>query len=103
VEQSRRLREAEEAAYARSMVESKGLSHHLQSFDARTARQQIARDLQREGFGGALGAAGDGDMPAVKAAGVARVRMRAARRGVAGAAKEPYKPQKSPDKKKEPY
>lgn len=76
-EQSRRLREAEEASYARSMAESKGLAHHLQSFDARAHRQQIAQEMQMEMLGRVPG---DGP-PSAQASSVGRVRKRAARRG----------------------
>lgn len=82
-EQSRRLREVEEASYAQAMVESKGLGHHLNSFDARAAKQQIAHDMKSEGLGRAL----DGSSHAVQAVG--RVRMRAARRGLAARVAHP--------------
>ena len=85
-EQKRRLQEAEELAFQQSLVQNKGLAHHLQHFDARAHKQAIAEDMEEEGLMPALRGKVQ-DMHSVEGLVGGRVRMRAARRGPAQAAR----------------
>lgn len=81
-EQTRRLKEAEEVAFQQTLLQNKGLAHHLQNFDARAHREAIAADMEEEGLMPELRGKVH-DMHSEEKSEVGRVRMRAARRGPA--------------------
>jgi hypothetical protein len=92
-EQARRLRAAEADAFDAAMAQNKGLGHHLRTFDVHAVRAGIAQDMQHEGLrpearalaaGAARTHVTGGEMDSVADyVNMGRVRMRAARRGLA--------------------